>query len=113
MFKPIFPLTLAVTLLGVSACGFTPFLYKIDVPQGNLIEESEIAQIQPGLTRDQVHRILGTPAVTDTFHPNTDYYIYTFQSGTTDRHYQRRLTVNYADNLVISTDHSPMIISQQ
>jgi outer membrane protein assembly factor BamE len=66
---------MAATLL-VSAC-----VYRIDVQQGNLLEETDIEAVQIGMTRSQVRFLLGTPVVQDTFHQDRWDYIYYFRKG--------------------------------
>lgn len=67
---------LFVTLL--SGCVF-PGVYKINVQQGNIVTQEELDSLEPGMTRSQVHSVLGTPM---TLHPTDtlrEYYLYTFQ----------------------------------
>jgi outer membrane protein assembly factor BamE len=66
---------MAATML-VSAC-----VYRIDVQQGNLLEETDIEAVQIGMTRSQVRFLLGTPVVQDTFHQDRWDYIYYFRKG--------------------------------
>lgn len=66
----LFCLTTAVLL---SACGL---LYKVDVPQGNLLDQELIADVKPGMSKRQVSLLLGTPAVTSPFHQDRWDYIY-------------------------------------
>lgn len=60
----------------VSAC-----VFRIDVQQGNLLEETDIEAVQIGMTRSQVRFLLGTPVVQDTFHQDRWDYIYYFRKG--------------------------------
>jgi outer membrane protein assembly factor BamE len=82
--KRLLPVLL-ISLL--SACSNTPSVtsyltpYKIDVRQGNMVTQDMVAQLKPGLTRDQVRFILGTPLVADMFHADRWDYIYRFQPG--------------------------------
>lgn len=65
-------LCLAATLL-LSACGL---LYRVDVPQGNLLDQEAIADVKPGMSKRQVSLLLGTPAVTSPFHQDRWDYVY-------------------------------------
>ena len=56
----IAPLTLAVT-----GCGI---LYKQPIYQGNLMEKEAVDQLRPGLSKQQVAGLLGTPSIQDPFH---------------------------------------------
>lgn len=64
----------AAMLLG--AC-----VYRVDVQQGNLLEDSDIDAVQVGMTRSQVRFLLGTPVIADSFHQDRWDYIYYFRQG--------------------------------
>ena len=51
-----------VLLLSLLAGCVFPGVYKINVQQGNIITEEEISQLEEGMSRSQVHSVLGTPA---------------------------------------------------
>jgi outer membrane protein assembly factor BamE len=54
---------------------FSP--YRPTIQQGNFVSQEMLAQLQPGMTRDQVRFVLGTPLLTDIFH--ADRWDYTFR----------------------------------
>ena len=56
-------------------------VYKVDVQQGNLLEEKDIEAVEIGMTRSQVRFLLGTPAVTDPLFQDRWDYIYFFRQG--------------------------------
>lgn len=56
-------------------------VYRVDVQQGNLLEDSDIDAVQVGMTRSQVRFLLGTPVIADTFHRDRWDYIYYFRKG--------------------------------
>lgn len=55
--------------------------YRIDVQQGNALEQESVDKLKPGLTRSQVRFLLGTPLVVDPFHANRWDYVYNFRKG--------------------------------
>ncbi|MBL8443172.1 MAG: outer membrane protein assembly factor BamE [Zoogloeaceae bacterium] len=55
--------------------------YRIDVRQGNYVSQEMIAQLKPGMTRDQVRYVLGTPLLVDTFRTDRWDYVYLFVPG--------------------------------
>lgn len=71
--------------------------YRIDVRQGNFVTQEMVAQLRPGLSREQVRFILGTPLVADMFHSDRWDYVYRFQPGRGEVQ-QRRLAVFFQDN---------------
>jgi outer membrane protein assembly factor BamE len=99
---------LALPLL-LSACAQTPDItshltpYRIDVRQGNMVTQEMVAQLKPGLTRDQVRFILGTPLVADMFHADRWDYVYRFQPGRGEVQ-QRRLIVYFEGNKLLRLD---------
>ena len=91
-------LAIAISLL-LAACSSTPSVqpYRIDVRQGNVVTQDMVAQLKPGLTKDQVKFILGSPLVADMFHTDRWDYVYHFQPGKGEAQ-NRRLTVIFEDN---------------
>ena len=76
-------IALAITCL--SACGAVGFpgVYRIDVEQGNIIDQEMADQLEPGMSKRQVRFILGTPLVEDPFNPDRWDYKYTKRNGLT------------------------------
>ncbi len=73
-------LLIAALLAGLSACSYlTP--YKLDVPQGNAVTADQVEKLKLGMTRAQVRFVMGTPLLTDAFHPNRWDYLYYDSKG--------------------------------
>ncbi len=45
-------------------------IHRIDVQQGNAIEMEKVDQLKVGMTKNQVKFLMGTPLITDAFHPD-------------------------------------------
>lgn len=92
---------LGLGILLLSACNSSPLhfpgVYRLDIPQGNIITQEMVDQLRPGLTKRQVNFILGTPLVKDTFDQNRWDYLYSFQPGGGER-LQERLTVFFEED---------------
>jgi outer membrane protein assembly factor BamE len=58
-----------------------PFVFKIDVQQGNVINQDMLAQLEPRMDKKKVLFIMGTPIIEDTFHNERWDYLYTFRPG--------------------------------
>jgi len=88
-------------VVALSGCSLVERLtpYKIDVRQGNDVTPEMVAQLKKGMTKDQVRFVLGTPLVTDVFHPDRWDYVYRFQPGRGDVT-ERRLTVFFKDEML-------------
>jgi len=55
--------------------------YRIDVRQGNQVTQEMVAQLKPGMSKDQVRFALGTPLLKDMFHGDRWDYVYLFHPG--------------------------------
>ncbi|QLB21333.1 membrane biogenesis protein [Vespertiliibacter pulmonis] len=95
---------LAVLLLtlGVTACSTVKkVVYRIDVPQGNYLEQDKINQLQVGMNKEQVQYLLGTPVLQNTFSPNRWNYVFIKREGHSDP-IQRTLLVYFNQKGLVS-----------
>ena len=53
--------------------------YRVDVIQGNFISKEQVEQLRPGMSRDEVKALLGTPLVTSLFHADRWDYVFTLK----------------------------------
>ena len=83
------------SLLILAGCSI-PGVYKIDVQQGNVIEQEMIDKLRPGMTKRQVRYIMGTPLIIDTFEPDRWDYVYSYQPGGGKR-VQEQISLLFAD----------------
>ncbi len=83
--------------------GITP--YKMEIQQGNFVSQEMVSKLKPGMTREEVRLVLGTPLLTDIFHSDRWDYVYwrEDEAGKTE---QRRLAVFFADNKLSRLDGS-------
>lgn len=104
---------MAATLM-VAGCGsVTDYLprflspYRPDVQQGNVITSDMVDQLRTGMTRDQVKFMLGTPLLTDGFHPDRWDYLYYLnpRAGAPQR---RNLVIYFKDNRLDHFTSDPM-----
>ncbi len=90
-------LAIAVLVLcALAACSTVPRIvneYRIDVQQGNVLSQEMVSQLRPGLTKDQVRFILGTPVLMDMFHANRWDYFYWLKKGNSGEVETRRFSV--------------------
>ena len=85
----------------LSACGvpripgITP--YKMEIQQGNFVSQEMVSQLKPGMTKEQVKLVLGTPLLTDIFHSEKRWdYVYWKEDQAGNRE-QRKLVVFFED----------------
>ncbi|TAK84589.1 MAG: outer membrane protein assembly factor BamE [Betaproteobacteria bacterium] len=74
--------------------GITP--YKMEIQQGNFVSQEMVSKLKPGMTKEQVRFVLGTPLITDIFHGNRWDYVYWHEDQAGNRE-QRKLAV-FFDN---------------
>jgi len=93
--------SVAVLTLVLTGCSGFPGVYKIDIPQGNIVSQEDVNKLRPGMTKRQVRFVLGTPLVVDSFNADRWDYIYTLQD--VDGSYTRkRLTLRFVDDRLSS-----------
>jgi len=55
--------------------------HRIDVQQGNALDQDNLARLKPGLNRSQVRFLLGTPLIVDPFRDDRWDYVYVFHKA--------------------------------
>lgn len=73
---------LLVALL-TTAC--SDWIYRIDVPQGNYLDQKDVDRLRIEMSKEQVQFVLGNPVVEDSFNNNTWYYVYDMKRGMSKR----------------------------
>ena len=81
----------------------TGCIYKTPVQQGNVLVQTDVDQIKPGMSKRQIAIILGTPAIADPFNQNRWDYVNTFKiKGKINT--IKRLSLYFEDNKLIRTE---------
>ena len=97
----LFRVLIIVIALSVSAC--SNLIYRIDIPQGNYLEQKNIDKLQIEMTKEQVKFILGSPVLVDSFSNDTCHYVYKFKSGrNTKFDAEKKFIIKFAEDKVIS-----------
>ncbi|HEY8357067.1 MAG TPA: outer membrane protein assembly factor BamE [Ramlibacter sp.] len=81
--------------------------YKVEVVQGNFISREQVEALQPGMTREQVRTLLGTPLVTSLFHSDRWDYVFTLKRQGVGQQ-QRRLTVYFTGEAMARVEGDTM-----
>jgi outer membrane protein assembly factor BamE len=92
-------LVLLLCSLTASAC-----VYRINIQQGNFLDQKEVDQVKDGMTRSQVRYLLGTPMVADSFNKERWDYIYYLKKGRSRHVDSRRVTVYFDGDKVAKLD---------
>jgi outer membrane protein assembly factor BamE len=95
-------LVLALPLLAAACSFLTP--YRIEIQQGNYVTQEMVAQLKPGLTRDQVRFVMGTPLVSDIFHDERWDYVFVRQRANSREVEYRRIAVFFEDGKLTRVD---------
>ncbi len=93
MRKTLHALAFLTLIPALPACSTlaidVPLVYKIDINQGNIIDQEMINQLRPNMSKRQIVYILGSPLLIDAFNKNRWDYIQSEQFGSDDRIQQR------------------------
>jgi outer membrane protein assembly factor BamE len=88
-------------------------VYRINIQQGNFLKQTDVDQVQPGMTRSQVRYLLGTPMVADSFNKERWDYIYYLKKGRTRHVDSRRVTVYFDGDKVTRLEKPSAAIAAQ
>ena len=90
-------------ILVLSAC--SSWVYRIDIPQGNFLEQKDIDKLQIEMTKEQVKFVLGSPVVIDAFNDDVWHYVYRFKSGRDEQLNREKVFVlTFKDNKLVSAE---------
>ena len=78
----------------------TGCVYRANIAQGNLVKEEDVAQLEVGMTRNQVRFLLGTPMVADPFHRERWDYVYYLKIGRRDAVAKRWVSIMFDEDVV-------------
>lgn len=81
--------------------------YKVDVVQGNFVSREQVQALQPGMSRQQVREILGTPLVTSLFHADRWEYVFTLKRAGEEVQ-TRKLTVFFKGGVLDRSEGDEM-----
>ncbi len=99
----LFRVIAIVIALSLSAC--SSWIYRIDIPQGNYLEQKDIDKLQIDMTKEQVKFILGSPVLIDAFDADVWNYVYRFRSGRNEEfNVDKKFIITFADNKVVKAE---------
>jgi len=90
--------------LALAGCG--SIIHRIDIQQGNIVAPETFAMLKPGMTKNDVRQLLGTPLLSDVFHGDRwDYYFRNEKRGTLVE--QNRFSVHFENDKVVRVEGGP------
>lgn len=108
MRSALYSIAVVAALSPLAGCSFNSLTglvdpYRIDVRQGNYVDQDMVAQLRKGMTRDQVRFVLGTPLVVDAFRDNRWDYVYLYVPGEGESQ-SRKLSVFFEDDRLMRVE---------
>ncbi|MEH8019998.1 outer membrane protein assembly factor BamE [Rheinheimera metallidurans] len=91
-------LVLVIGLLSLNGC--SSWVYRIDVPQGNFLEQKDIDKLRIAMTKEQVKYVLGTPVASNAFDNDTWHYFYALKGGNGSQ-FKKQLIVEFKEDKLI------------
>ncbi|MFY8273149.1 outer membrane protein assembly factor BamE [Pseudoalteromonas sp. SSDWG2] len=76
-----FSVVAAIIIVCSSLSACSSWVYRINIPQGNFLEQSDVDKLRVDMTKEQVLFVLGKPVAQDAFDKDTWYYLYAFNLG--------------------------------
>lgn len=73
--------------------------YRVDVVQGNFVSREQVEALTPGMSRQQVRDLLGSPLITSLFHADRWDYVFNLKRPGVEVQ-TRRLTVFFKGDLL-------------
>lgn len=101
--KHWFPLVILGTSLLTGCSYFDNLVYKIDIPQGNYLEQRQVDKLRVDMTREQVVYILGTPIAQGAFENNIWHYVYRYKTGK-GKVFKKELTLTFVNNRLATVE---------
>jgi outer membrane protein assembly factor BamE len=85
-----------------------PFVYRIDVQQGNVITQEMVNQLRTGMSKRQAQFVLGAPMLIDPFHADRWDYVYLYRPGSDGKNEaaQERVTLFFEEDRLTRIDGS-------
>ena len=75
----IYPLLSLMLISCATVMDSMPGIYRLEVQQGNIVDQSMVDQLKPNMSKRQVLYIMGSPMLIDVFHRTRWDYIYSDQ----------------------------------
>jgi len=106
----LLPVLLLSLLAGCSNFKIGP--HRIDVQQGNALDQDNLARLKPGLSRSQVRFLLGTPLIVDPFRDDRWDYVYVFHKAGRLAE-QKRVSLFFEGDLLVRIEGDLPVAEQE
>ena len=85
-----------------SGCHFPPKIYRIDIEQGNIFKQDQVAKLKIGMSKKAVQEILGTSLLSHHMHADRWDYYYSFVSGKNGKKKEKHLELHFKKDKLTS-----------
>lgn len=99
IFRTLFA-TLAGVMIVLTGCVQS---YRVEIQQGNVISAEQIEKLKPGMPRNEVRFIMGTPLIEDPFHAERWDYFYSLDPAKGEQVTKYRLSIWFEDDKIART----------
>ena len=103
MRKSLYSLSLLMSLT-LTSCATVlnniPGVYTLEIQQGNIIDQTMIDQLRPGMNKRQVLYIMGSPMLDNVFHKNRWDYLYSDKLDGEDR-VQKQMSLFFENDQIV------------
>ena len=82
------------TALTLGAC--SSWIYRIDIPQGNFLEQKDIDKLRVQMSKEQVLFVLGSPVAANPFDNDVWHYFYSLKGGR-GNNFEKQLVLTFVD----------------
>ncbi|MDD1626212.1 MAG: outer membrane protein assembly factor BamE [Methylococcaceae bacterium] len=94
-------MTTSLTLVSCSTIlNNLPGVYRLEIQQGNIIDQAMVDQLRPAMNKRQVLYIMGSPMLDNVFHKNRWDYIYSDQPSGEDR-VQKQISLFFENDQIV------------
>ena len=92
----------AAIVAGLAGCStLNEMVYRIDIPQGNYLEQRDVEKLRVGMTQEQVAFVLGRPVAQNAFDNDRWVYLYEMNPNSGDV-YRKELILDFNAGLLVA-----------
>ncbi len=95
-------LAAVAVVAGLSGCSvLNDWVYRIDIPQGNYLEQRDVDKLRIGMTQEQVAFVLGRPVAENSF--DSDRWVYVYDMNPNEGEpFRKELVLDFDDGKLAS-----------
>ncbi|AVJ55520.1 outer membrane protein assembly factor BamE [Idiomarina sp. OT37-5b] len=88
-------------VIGLSSCStLNEMVYRIDIPQGNYLEQRDVDKLRVGMTQEQVAYVLGRPVAQNAF--DSDRWVYLYEMNpNSGKIFRKELILDFNAGLLV------------